>query len=430
MAVLVLGGYGLIGSAIVERLAESGFEVIGLGRDTAAAERQWPQVAWRRADIAKLVTPDAWSPILVGVEMVVNAAGALQQGLRDDLTAVQDRAMRALYIAARQVGVRRVVQISAVGAKADSPLAFLRTKGVADNALRASDLEHVILRPALVVARTAYGGTSLLRALAAFPMVSPLVLARSPVQTVWVGDLADTVVAAVAGRIASGANLDLAEEPSRTLADTARLFRSWLGLPPAPVVVLPGFVAWLLGAVADLLGWLGWRSPLRSTAIAVMRTGVSGGGDAAAYLGRSFKTLPETLAATPAGPQERWFARLWLLKPVIIGGLAAFWLASGLIGAAHPEQAAATLTDRGTSARLADFTVWAGAAVDMVLGAAVLFRPLARGALIGMVSVSAIYLAGAGLLGPDLWLDPLGPMVKVFPGVILALVSLAVLDER
>jgi uncharacterized protein YbjT (DUF2867 family) len=430
MAVLVLGGYGLIGSAIVDRLIEDGVAVIGLGRDTAAAERRWPRATWRRADLARLATPEAWRAILADVEVVVNAAGALQQGLKDDLTAVQDRSMRALYVAAQEAGVSRIVQISAVGAAADAPLAFLRTKGVADAALRASGLDYVVLRPALVVAPAAYGGTALLRGLAAFPLLSPLVFPRRPVQTVWVGDVADAVAAAVAGRIASGAVLDLAEQPTRTLADTVRLLRAWLGLPPVPVVALPGVVASLAALAADLLGWLGWRSPLRSTAMAVMRTGVLGDGDATPYLGRSFRTLPETLAAMPAGPQELWFARLWLLRPVIIGVLALFWLASGLIGAVHASGAAAVLTERGTPEGLARLAVCSGAALDVALGAAVLFRPLARVALTGMAWVSLAYMVGAGLLAPDLWLDPLGPMVKVVPGLVLVLVGLAVLDER
>jgi uncharacterized protein YbjT (DUF2867 family) len=430
MAVLVLGGYGLIGSAIATRLAEDGLTVIGLGRDTATAERRWPQVVWRRADISRLLTAEAWRPLLADVEVVVNAAGALQQGLRDDLTAVQDRAMRALYVAAREAGVRLVIQVSAAGAASRSPLAFLNTKGAADEALSASGLDHVILRPALVIASAAYGGTALLRSLAAFPLVSPLVFPRSPMQTVWVGDIADTVAAAVTGRIASGASLDLVEQPTRTLGETVTLFRAWLGLPPAPVVGLPRFVASLAAAGADLLGWLGWRSPLRSTAMSVMRTGISAEGDATPYLGRSFKTLPETLAAMPAGAQEIWFARLWLLKPVIIGVLALFWLASGLIGAVHASGAAAVLTERGTPEGLARLAVCSGAALDVALGAAVLFRPLSRVALIGMAWVSLAYMVGAGLLAPDLWLDPLGPMVKVVPGLVLVLVGLAVLDER
>jgi hypothetical protein len=47
-----------------------------------------------------------------------------------------------------------------------------------------------------------------------------------------------------------------------------------------------------------------------------------------------------------------------------------------------------------------------------------------------MIAVTLAYLLGAALLAPDLWLDPLGAMVKSVPAMVLALVGLAVLEER
>ena len=68
--------------------------------------------------------------------------------------------------------------------------------------LTASGLPHVILRPALVVGRNAHGGTALIRALAAFPWITPLVHPGTPVETVAMDDVASTVVAAMDGTIA------------------------------------------------------------------------------------------------------------------------------------------------------------------------------------------------------------------------------------
>ena len=116
--------------------------------------------------------------------MVVNCAGALQDGLSDDLAATQADAMLALYAAAGQSSRPLIVQISARTAGAAGDLPFLATKRRADEALAASGLPHVILRPALVLGRNAHGGSALLRALAAFPFVLPLVHAESPVETV------------------------------------------------------------------------------------------------------------------------------------------------------------------------------------------------------------------------------------------------------
>ncbi|WP_420813175.1 NAD(P)H-binding protein [Methylobacterium currus] len=72
--------------------------------------------------------------------------------------------MRALFRACAEAEIRRVVQVSTVGAAPDARTAFLRTKDAADAALAQADLDWTILRPGLVLAPTAYGGTALLRA--------------------------------------------------------------------------------------------------------------------------------------------------------------------------------------------------------------------------------------------------------------------------
>jgi hypothetical protein len=69
-------------------------------------------------------------------------------------------------------------------------------------------------------------------------------------------------------------------------------------------------------------------------------------------------------------------------------------------------------------------------AIDIALGVFVLIRPFTRKALIGMVIVALSYLLGGTLMRPDLWLDPLGPFVKVLPFLPLCFVALAILDER
>ncbi len=79
---------------------------------------------------------------------------------------------------------------------------------------------------------------------------------------------------------------------------------------------------------------------------------------------------------------------------------------------------------------MAKLLVLSGIAVDILLGAAILFRPTARLACIGMIGTSILYLVAGTVLTPALWLDPLGPFVKVLPATLLAAVTWAVLEER
>ncbi|MCB1479698.1 MAG: SDR family oxidoreductase [Rhodobiaceae bacterium] len=426
MKVLVLGANGFIGSAVCRRLLADGHSVGGIGRSVADASRQMPDVLWTQINIAKLQAPEDWRAWIEGMEAIVNCAGALQDGGRDDLAALQDRAMRALYEAAKAEGVRKIVQISApMDTAAETP--FLATKRNADVALKASGLSYVILRPSLVIGRNAFGGTALIRALAAFPWMTPVAFPQSPVETVALDDVADAVADALTGEIEAGSDLYLAGD-SGPLEGLVALHRAWLGLPPARTIAVPAFISGIVSSGADLLGHLGWRSPLRSTAMAVMAGGVTG--NAHDRADRPLLSLKDTLDANPAGIQDLCAARLWLLKFPVLATLSLFWIASGVItltdipGAADFMQG---FIDDIPMART--FTVFA-ALLDITIGLAAMHAHTARIALWAMIGVSLAYLAAGSLFTPWLWLDPLGALVKIVPQIVLATAGLAILRER
>jgi len=423
MNILILGATGFIGSVVAARFVADGHAVTGLGRNQARARLKQRAIDWRQADLSRMTKPKDWEDLLEGQHAVVNCAGALQDGMSDDLAATQADAMLALYSAAKRTRPL-IVQISARTAGPAGDLPFLATKRRADEALAASGLPHLILRPALVLGRNAHGGSSLLRALAAFPLALPLVHAESPVETLSVDDVAEAVSRAVAGDLRG--DIVLAADEALTLAELVRLHRQWLGLPPARVIALAPWLARPVTWLADMAGLLGWRSPLRSTAMTVMSEGIR---SVKAGSGIAATSAAATLAANPSGVQDLWFARLYLLKPLVISGLSLFWLLSGLIPLLAPAQASAhflPFMPAGAAMALTIITCL----IDIALGAAVLVRPLARRALLGMLAVSLAYLAGATLLEPMLWLDPLGPLVKVLTSILLTLAALAILDER
>ena len=431
MKVLILGATGFIGSALLDRLVSDGHMVTGLGRHVARARLKRPQAQWFAADLADMRAASDWRGLVEAHDVIVNCAGALQDGLADDVGATQETAMLALYAAAKASPVR-IVQISAPqnsaslgGAGSDS--AFLATKFRADKALAASGVAHVILRPALVLGRNAHGGSALLRALAALPFAIPLVHVGSRVETVAMSDVAEAVSAAVAGLMPEGSDLVLGDETPPTLGELVALHREWLGLPAARTVSLPAALAAPVGFLADIAGRLGWRSPLRSTALSVMAGGVSAAGWTRAP--GPFLSARQSLSANPSGVQDLWFARLYLLKPLMVVGLSLFWLLSGLIPLfafdAARQHFLRFLADGPATAM-----TLATCLADIALGITVLVRPLAKRALLGMLALTFGYLVTASLVEPALWADPLGPLVKVLPSILATLATLAILDER
>ena len=432
MRVLVTGAYGLIGAACLARLHRDGHELIGAGRRIGEARRRFPFAEWREADFNRLTTPAAWRDVIAGVDAVVNCVGVLQDGARDDVRRVQLDATVALFEACAQAGIRRVIHISAIGAEASAPTPFGRTKAQAEDGLARLDLDWVILRPALVLAPAAYGGTAMLRALAALPGVVPIIEAESRIQVVASDDVAGTVAFCLAPGAPAKVRWDLAHPQVLTLAEIVVALRQWMGLRPARIVRIPPPLAGIVAGAADAVGWLGWRSPARTTALAQLGAGVVG--EPAPWIaatGRAPLSLADILAALPASVQDRWFARLYPLKPIAIAGLALFWLASGLIGLGPGRASAiALLSHVGVPDGLAATAVVAGGIVDVALGIAVTVRAGARVALLGMLAVTVGYVVGGSVLLPGLWLDPLGPLVKSLPVLLAGLFSLAILDER
>ena len=432
LRILVLGGNGLIGLSIVRRLHTAGHDVVGLGRSAKNGARLFPQIEWRSADIAALRSAQDWLPLLLNVAVVVNASGALQDSARDNLEHIHHTAIAALADACESIAGIRFVQISAPGAAANATTEFMRSKSRGDNAIKRSSLNWIVLRPGLVIGPNAYGGSALLRMMAAFPWANVPAFANKRIQTVAMSDVAQVVLEAAEGRLPVRIDVDLVASKPATLQQLIDRLRIWMGFSPAPIsIAVPRFAVVVVSWFADQLGHLGWRSPLRSTALLALDSEVLGDATKLQQLrGAELMSLDQTLAAMPATIQERWFASLALLMPMMVATLSLFWLLSGLLGALSVERAAAVLPSFVISPQIAKLLVVGGIAVDIILGLSILNRPTARLACIGMIATSIAYLVAGSVLTPALWLDPLGPFVKVLPSTLLAAVVWVVLEER
>lgn len=427
---LLLGATGLIGAAIAARLSAEGHEVVGVTRALDEAARRVPAARWIELDIANAIRPEDWAPHLAGIDAVVNCAGVLQDGARDSTAAVHRDAPAALWRACEAAGVKRIVQMSAMGAETGGATEFLRTKQQGDRALEASGLDWVILRPSVVLGRQAYGGSALFRALATWPWL-PRFPDAGRLDVVQLDDIAATVALMLRPGAARQAALELAGPERLSVEQVIGAYRRWLGWPPAREIALPG---WLLGlgwTAGDLISRLGWRPPMRTTAARELARGATG--DNRAWIeatGIDPQSLGAALAAEPAGAQERWFARLYLLKPLAIGIFALFWLATGVITLGPGREEAMRLIGATAAAPWSAPLVVGGALFDIALGVLMLFRRTIKPALIVAFASTIGYLLAGTLLMPALWADPLGRLVKILPILALNLLCLAILDER
>ena len=254
MKVLVLGADGFIGRHIAFHLRAKGCEVIAHARNPSRL------AAMGFATLAADLTDPAchevafWRDRLPPDCAVVNAAGLLTG------SSVEFKAVHVLAPAAAYAAAGRVVLLSAVGIAADTPFAVWRREGEA----AALAVGATVLRAGIVLADGSYGRSSLIRALAALPLVTPLIgKGDQPFNPIHAEDLAEAILACLTAGLGAGV---WAIGGPETVSQSGLIaaMRGWLGLPPRRVLHLPLALAKALGKIGDALRF----GPISATAVA------------------------------------------------------------------------------------------------------------------------------------------------------------------
>ncbi len=433
--IMVIGASGLIGQAIAQALIDDGFAIVMVARQFTASQSNAYGARAVTCAIADL-SPDALATLLDEhrADIVVNCLGVLQDGPHGTTADVHEGFVRRLLEAIGPDSARLLVHLSIPGSANEDMTSFSRTKREAERLIQASRTPHVILRPGFVIARAAYGGSALIRALAMLPLRLPDTLSTTPFAAVHVADIARTVALA-ATRWGEGERWSarwevMSTEPS-TVGDAIDAFRTHLG-GPTPWVAVPALLLQAGAMAGDLVAHLGWMPPVRTTALAEMCRGVAGDPQSwIAVTGIEPLSLKRAVARTPATVQERWFARMFLLKAVSVAGLSIFWIVSGLIALfVSFDQAASVFIAHNYPPLLAKALTIVSSLMDIGIGVAIAVRRSHRAGLLAGIALSLFYMASAALLTPELWVEPLGALVKTWPAIILMLVTLAIADDR
>jgi hypothetical protein len=276
----------------------------------------------------------------------------------------------------------------------------------------------------------------MVRALAALPFRLPAGESGVPFQSVMVDEVSATIAFLASREIGDKSThavvWDVMQKEPITLGGVIDSFRRSLGTEDLPRITIPAFALDLGARLGDVASLLGWTPPIRSTALAELRRSVTG--DPSAWMAATGivpADAAQALVLRPATIQDKWFARLYLIKALVIASLVAFWSVSGLIALFVSYDAAADIL-RGHAlprALVAPITVLTSL-MDIAIGVLIAFRRTAAFGLIAGIAVSFGYMLGAAILTPDLWIEPLGALVKTGPAVVLMLVALAILDNR
>jgi uncharacterized protein YbjT (DUF2867 family) len=209
--VAVIGASGFIGRYVVKRLAARGSVIAAVVRNVEAAKILQPmgdvgQIARLGAN---LLDDARLAAAIAGADAVVNLVGILHESGSQRFDAIHHQGPARLGALAKAAGVKRLVHISALGADPAAPSAYGRSKAAGEQALRAGFPEATILRPSIVFGpedKFFNRFAALAQLLPALPLIGG---GKTRFQPVYVGDVADAVMAALDDPATAGQTYEL-----------------------------------------------------------------------------------------------------------------------------------------------------------------------------------------------------------------------------
>jgi len=192
---LLTGGSGIVGSALLRRLVAAGVPVRCLVRDPKelGAERVRVQIA-----LGDLADPPSFRNAMRGVDTVVHLAGSMRDQPGGSIEELNGIATWRMVGAAERAGVERFVFVSAIGAATHSRTRLHRAEALAERVVLGSSLRATVLATSLVYAP----GDQFLRTLARLallPVMPVMGRGRALYQPVWADDVAACIMAVLHG---------------------------------------------------------------------------------------------------------------------------------------------------------------------------------------------------------------------------------------
>ena len=402
MRILLTGATGFLGRHLAPALERAGHIVVRAARARGAMD----------VDFSRDLDPAAWTPRLEGIDAVINAVGIFREQGEQTFRALHEQAPIALFRACALAGVRRVIQISALGADEGATSRYHLSKRRADLALADLPLDWTIVQPSLVFG---VDGPSarFFGALASLPLIPLPGDGEQAIQPIHIDDLIDALVALVSD------------------ASTHRRIVPFVGPHPLGLRQYLGELRHALG-----YGRAHWLAvPLPIVRVAAVAGGVIPGAlldrESLGMLLRGntadVSNVRSLLGREPRPPAEfvppelketlRTQAQLAWLLPLLRLSIAAVWIFTGIVSLGlYPTESSYELLARtGVPMQLAPLFLYGAALLDLLLGVGTLVIRRRRWWWIAQIALILGYTMIITMRLPEFWLHPYGPLLKNLP---------------
>ncbi|MFO1142388.1 MAG: complex I NDUFA9 subunit family protein [Amaricoccus sp.] len=250
--VTIFGGSGFIGRQVAQRMARAGWRVrVAVRRpEEAGFVRPYGFVGQVEPIQANIRDERSTRAAIAGADSVVNCVGILGEGGRQTFSAVLDQGAARIARLCAEEGVARLAHVSAIGADPASDSLYAAAKGRGEAAVALQFPGATIFRPSIVFG-DGDGFFNRLGSIARVSPVMPIVGPDTRFQPVYVGDVAQALVAGATGAAPAGV-YELGGPEVATFRDLARRVLS-ITRRRRMIVTLPGWVARLQASALDLV---------------------------------------------------------------------------------------------------------------------------------------------------------------------------------
>jgi NADH dehydrogenase len=275
--ILVTGGTGFIGRALIRQLVNLGYPVRTLIRPSPRSPRL-PQGVPVDVAVSSLNDERGLRAAMVGVDTIYHLAGGESAGSGVNLHVTDVQGTLAVVKAAEDAGVQRFFYVSHIGADRGSAYPVLKVKGIAEEHIRHSGLDYTILRSAIVYGPRDHFTTGLARLLSAMPLFFVMPGdGRVHIQPLWVEDLVTCLVWALDDPETIKRTIDVGGPEYLSFRQIVDLVMQESGLHRLPISLSPKYLRILhvmLEAIYPRLPvtvyWLDYMAVNRTTALDTM----------------------------------------------------------------------------------------------------------------------------------------------------------------
>jgi uncharacterized protein YbjT (DUF2867 family) len=263
MKILICGATGFVGRHLTNSIRAAGHTVIrGVRKPTLPED-----IA---VDFCKDTTIEAWLLKLAGIDAVINAVGVLRDSSKQPMKLLHEQTPIALFSACWEAGIKRIVQVSALGVDKGIETAYFRSRRASEAYLNAlpDGINWLILRPSLIYGEDGVSA-KMFRLLAGLPIHILAAGGKQRLQPVHIDDICEAVNRWLIDPNAQSQTVACVGLEATDMRGMLDSYRRQMHHASAFHISIPGFIVELSAKLGDFIP----ASPLSSDTLKMLNAG-------------------------------------------------------------------------------------------------------------------------------------------------------------